>query len=188
MSLRSADKSKPYLPLSGDTNDGHSTPTSATATCFCGAVRLAFVCCPSLLLLPKADHLPKNPSTVTDVHVCNCTDCHKIHSSLFGCNFVIPTSALQHVSGQDELTEYSTSKSVGTGNTMTNYFCKVCGSIMYRIGTGFPGKVIMRVGTVDDFNMMEGLMKPEVEQFVKDRVSWLRGVEGARQVEGFAYA
>lgn len=92
------------------------------------------------------------------------------------------------MSGQDELTEYSTSKSVGTGNTMTNYFCKVCGSIMYRIGTGFPGKVIMRVGTVDDFNMMEGLMKPEVEQFVKDRVSWLRGVEGARQVEGFAYA
>ncbi|PSK33634.1 hypothetical protein B9Z65_7521 [Elsinoe australis] len=171
MSLRSADKSKPYLPLSGGTNDGHSTPTSATATCFCGAVQLAF-----------------NPSTVTDVHLCNCTDCHKIHSSLFGCNFVIPDSALQHVRGQNKLTEYSTSKSVGTGNTMTNHFCMVCGSIMYRIGTGFPGKVIMRVGTVDDFSLMEGLMKPEVEQFVKDRVSWLRGVEGARQVEGFAYA
>lgn len=58
---------------------------------------------------------------------------------------------------------------------------------MYRIGEGFPGRVIMRVGTVDDFNLQETLLKPEVEQFVKDRVGWLGGVEGVRQVEGFAF-
>ncbi len=38
-----ADKSKPYFPLAGLANDGWSTEDEATATCFCGAVQLAFV-------------------------------------------------------------------------------------------------------------------------------------------------
>lgn len=53
--LSTADKSKPYLPLTGIANDGWSTDTEATATCFCGAVQLKVVsshhssrdpCCP----------------------------------------------------------------------------------------------------------------------------------------------
>jgi hypothetical protein len=37
------DKSKPYFPLAGLASDGWSTEDEATATCFCGAVQLAFV-------------------------------------------------------------------------------------------------------------------------------------------------
>ena len=37
------DKSKPYFPLAGLANDGWSTEDEATATCYCGAVQLAFV-------------------------------------------------------------------------------------------------------------------------------------------------
>ena len=37
------DKSKPYFPLAGSANDGWSKEGEATATCFCGAVQLAFV-------------------------------------------------------------------------------------------------------------------------------------------------
>lgn len=37
------DKSKPYFPLAGQADDGWSTEDEATATCFCGAVQLAFV-------------------------------------------------------------------------------------------------------------------------------------------------
>lgn len=39
----SADKSKPHFPLAGSANDGWSNEDEATATCFCGAVQLAFV-------------------------------------------------------------------------------------------------------------------------------------------------
>lgn len=39
----SADKSKPYIPLAGGASDGWSKEDEATATCFCGAVQLAFV-------------------------------------------------------------------------------------------------------------------------------------------------
>ncbi|KAK6957179.1 hypothetical protein Daesc_002465 [Daldinia eschscholtzii] len=36
------DKSKPNFPLAGLANDGWSKEDEATATCFCGAVQLAF--------------------------------------------------------------------------------------------------------------------------------------------------
>lgn len=36
-------QSKSYFPLAGSANDGWSTESEATATCFCGAVQLAFV-------------------------------------------------------------------------------------------------------------------------------------------------
>ena len=38
-----ADKTKPYIPLAGCADDGWSKEDEATATCFCGAVQLAFV-------------------------------------------------------------------------------------------------------------------------------------------------
>lgn len=41
--LSTADKSKPYIPLTGLAKDGWSTETEATATCFCGAVQLKVV-------------------------------------------------------------------------------------------------------------------------------------------------
>ena len=36
-------KSESYIPLSGCADDGWSKEDEATATCFCGAVQLAFV-------------------------------------------------------------------------------------------------------------------------------------------------
>lgn len=46
------DKSKPYFPLAGIADDGWSTESEATATCFCSAVQLAFVS-----LAPESAHL-----------------------------------------------------------------------------------------------------------------------------------
>lgn len=57
---------------------------------------------------------------------------------------------------------------------------------MYRVGEGFPGQSILRIGTVDDFTVMEGALRPRREQFVKQRVGWLDGVEGTVKSEGMA--
>jgi hypothetical protein len=43
-SLKEADKSKPFFPLAGLANDGYNKNGETTATCYCGAVQLAFVC------------------------------------------------------------------------------------------------------------------------------------------------
>ena len=58
---------------------------------------------------------------------------------------------------------------------------------MYRMSTGFPDNLIMRIGTVDDFNLHETKLKPRIEQFGKDRVAWLHGAEGVEQVNGNYY-
>jgi hypothetical protein len=45
-----SDKSKPYIPLASLAHDGYSREDEATATCFCGAVQLAFVRSPQIHL------------------------------------------------------------------------------------------------------------------------------------------
>ena len=58
---------------------------------------------------------------------------------------------------------------------------------MYRVGEAYPGSSILRIGTVDDFNLHETKLKPRVEQYTKDRVGWLCDAQGIQQVEGSAY-
>ncbi|KAK5087747.1 hypothetical protein LTR70_006848 [Exophiala xenobiotica] len=130
---------------------------------------------------------PTEGEDLVDTFICNCTDCHKITASMFASNFTINDSALEHLRGQEKLTVFSQNKTIGTGNTMSNYFCSVCGTLMYRRGTGFPGQSILRIGTVDDFSLHATELKPRIERFVKDRVSWFKGGEGVQQVQGYYY-
>lgn len=163
-----ADRSKPYIPLAGGASDGWSKEGSATATCYCGAVQLAF---------------PTEGPGLVSTFVCNCTDCRKITASMFASNFTVADTHLTHVRGRENLTSYAQSHTIASGKTMTNYFCSTCGTLMYRVGEQFPGKSILRIGTVDDFTLHETKLKPRRELFVKDRVGWLNGVEGAEQIE-----
>jgi len=45
----------------------------------------------------------------------------------------------------------------------------------------------MRIGQVDDLKLHETTLKPQVEQFTKDRVEWFKGAEGAEQYHGNYY-
>lgn len=161
-----ADKFKPYFPLAGGADDGWSKEDSATATCYCGAVQLAF---------------PTQGPGLLSTFVCHCTDCRKITASMFASNFSVLDTYLTHIRGRDNLTAYGQSRTIGSGKLMTNYFCSTCGTLMYRVGT--PGASILRIGTVDDFHLHETKLKPRSERFVKDRVGWLSAVEGAEQFE-----
>ncbi|KAJ6461171.1 Mss4-like protein [Mycena vitilis] len=151
----------------------HSRPTDeeATATCYCGAVQLKF---------------PTDGPGFAGSFICNCADCHKITASMFASNFTIADTHLTHVRGREKLSSYSQSGTIATGNNMTNYFCSTCGTLMYRVSSGFTGYSILRIGTVDDFRLHETKLKPQVEQFVRNRAGWLRGAEGVKQVEGAA--
>ena len=106
---------------------------------------------------------------------------------MFASNFIIADTHLKHLRGRDNLKSFGQKHTIASGNNMTNYFCSTCGTLMYRIGSAFPGKSILRIGTVDDFHLHETKLRPRVEQFAKDRVSWLCGAEGVKQVEGSTY-
>lgn len=87
-------------------------------------------------------------------------------------------SHLRHLRGQENLSVYSQVATIASGHSMANHFCKTCGTLMYRVGGGFPGCSILRLGTVDDFNLVETKLKPQSELFIKDRVGWFNGVQG----------
>ena len=70
---------------------------------------------------------------------------------------------------------------------MTSSFCSVCGSLMYRVSSGFPGVTILRIGMVDDFEMHETVLRPRIEQFAGNRVNWLKPAEGVEQQQGNYY-
>ncbi|KAJ7274895.1 Mss4-like protein [Mycena rebaudengoi] len=165
------DKSQPYFPLAGGADDGWSKDNEATATCFCGAVQLAF---------------PTVAPGLINTFVCHCTDCRKVTGSMFASNFTIADTHLQHLRGRENLRTFSQSKTIRSGSTMSDSFCATCGTLMYRASTGQPGQSFLRIGTVDDFHLHETRLKPQVEQFTESRVGWLKPVEGVRQVEGMA--
>lgn len=130
---------------------------------------------------------PTKGEGLIDTFICNCNDCRKITASMFASNFTIADTHLKHLRGQDKLKVFKQTHKVGGGNTsrtIANHFCSDCGTLMYRVGSAFPGMSILRTGMVDDFNLHETKMRPQYEQFTKSRVGWLHGVEGVKQVEG----
>jgi len=167
--MASQDNSKPYIPLSGGASDGFSKDNEASATCFCGAVQLSF---------------PTEKPGLVDTFICNCFDCRKITASMFASNFIVDDKYIRFIRGRENLTEFAQAKAIATGNTMTNQFCKTCGTLMNRVSSGYPGKSILRIGTIDDFNLHETKLKPRVEQFVKNRVSWFTGGQSVEQHDG----
>ncbi|KAJ5816557.1 hypothetical protein N7447_008790 [Penicillium robsamsonii] len=166
------DNFKPYIPVAGGADDGWSKEGQATATCYCGAVQLAF---------------PTQGPGLIDTFTCHCVDCRKITASMFATNFIVADSDLKHLRGQESLKSFSQSKTIASGKAMTNCFCSTCGSLMYRISEMFPGHSILRTGTVDDFTLHETKLKPRFELFTKDRVGWLRCATDVEQVMGSAY-
>lgn len=67
---------------------------------------------------------------------------------MFASNFTTLDSHTKFLRGEDNLSTYTMTETIGRPNSMTNYFCKTCGSLMFRKGSGFPDMRIMRIGTV----------------------------------------
>ena len=91
---------------------------------------------------------------------------------MFATNFVVTDDHLKHLRGQEKLKTYILTRSIAReGKSMTNYWCDGCGTLMYRKGSGWPGQSLLRVGTIDDFNLAETKIKPTREDFIEKRVS-----------------
>jgi hypothetical protein len=104
---------------------------------------------------------------------------------MFATNFTVDEAHVRYTRGRDNLTTWGEDVTPATGKTMTNAFCKTCGTLMWRQGAAFPGTKFMRVGTVDDLHLHETVLRPKKEYFVENRPNWWHGVANAKQIEGF---
>lgn len=163
-----ADKTKPYFPLSGVANDGWSKDGEATATCFCGAVQIAF---------------PTKEPGLVRTFVCHCADCRKITASMFASNFTVKDEYIRFIRGGDNLSSFEQNKTVAAAASMRNDFCKTCGTLLRRVGERFPGMSIMRIGTVDNETLHENELRPKFEDWTSNRVEWLQPIAGTEQAE-----
>ncbi|RWA09251.1 hypothetical protein EKO27_g5864 [Xylaria grammica] len=160
-----ADKTKPYIPFNSLQQDGWSKDTEATATCFCGTVQLAF---------------PTESPGLVDVFVCNCTDCRKITASMFASNIIVKDDYVQHLRGRENLKSFSQSTTIGSGKSMTNWFCQTCGTLMYRTSEKISGVKVLRLGTVDDFNLTEYSSENFILAVVSEPTKWAEALAATK--------
>lgn len=172
MSQTQESRTDSFFPLAGLATDGWSTAEEASATCYCGTVQLSVpITKPGLILS----------------FVCHCSDCRKITASMFTSGFLVLDSHLKHIRGEENLTQFTQSETIKQeGLPMSNFFCRTCGTLMYRRSAGVPGASILRIGTVDNFKLAETALRPTIEQYVKHRVDWIKDIAGMVQFEALA--
>lgn len=153
----------PSFPPSGLATNPWTSNNRTTATCFCGSIQLSF---------------PYQGAGISHITICHCADCRKITASMFASNFNVLDTHLTHERGEEKLKAFTQSASVRSGSEMTNWFCGECGSLMYRVSGRLPGLRILRLGTVDDHALVDGVMRPMYEQFLERRAGWVQDVKG----------
>jgi len=87
-------------------------------------------------------------------------------------------SKLTYKSGEDKVRVYKDGNTK-TGNTLSRYFCDVCGSPIYLTNPQFEGLVILYSGCLDG---KEKNATPKGELFAENRRHWFGGVEGAAKL------
>jgi hypothetical protein len=108
---------------------------------------------------------------------CHCADEPKLTGAApFSLNFIMSTDTLKVVKGELKTWGFI----VESGNFMSNHCCGECGSLLYRTSTGFPGKMAIKIGCVDDDDLVKSFV-PDVEIFTRNRASWVPAIEGAVQ-------
>ena len=100
--------------------------TDRTGGCLCGEVRYRLTADP------------------VGAHVCWCRDCQRIAAN-GTVNAVFPASALEVSGPMTELV-----RTAESGNAVRRRFCSRCGCHLFAESPGYPGFVVVRVGTLDD--------------------------------------
>ena len=100
--------------------------TERTGSCLCGEVRYRLTADP------------------VGARVCWCRDCQRIAAN-GTVNAVFPAGALS-VTGP--ITDFV--RTAHSGNAVRRRFCSRCGCHLFAESPGYPGFVVVRVGTLDD--------------------------------------
>ncbi|CBY00410.1 hypothetical protein IAQ61_011339 [Plenodomus lingam] len=108
--------------------------------------------------------------------LCHCYDCRKITGSTYSTNCVFPEDGFKVTKG----TPKPHTVKGESGNEITSMFCGDCGSTMWRQGASFPGKRIIKAGTLDDTSVVDN-MTVNAELYAPLRPKWIAAQEGAAQ-------
>jgi len=99
---------------------------------------------------------------IKDIVYCHCSLCRKAQGSAFATNANVAKDDFRFISGEDNLSHYSSSK------TQTKSFCKTCGSPIMSRDTTLSDNIRIRLGTIES----EISEEPEAHIFVASKANW----------------
>jgi hypothetical protein len=97
---------------------------------------------------------------LTDVSNCHCSMCRRFHGAAFGTYAKVRAESFRWLRGQDLLTVYESSPSIGWA------FCRVCGSSLGMPDEGQLSSVA--IGTLDT----DPGVRPAYHMFVGSKAAW----------------
>ena len=99
---------------------------------------------------------------IKDIVCCHCSLCRKAQGSAFATNANVSISSFHFISGENNLTAYSSNEH------QTKYFCKTCGSPIMSKNILSPEFVRIRLGTIES-DISE---RPQAHIFVSSKANW----------------
>ncbi|KAG9252532.1 Mss4-like protein [Emericellopsis atlantica] len=127
-------------------------------SCMCGEVEYQFTGEPAMKAL------------------CHCIDCQKWTGSAFTSNAVVARTSFQVNKGSPKAYDITGD----SGKINKHFFCSNCGSSLYTELEIMPDMTVIKAGGLDGGAASLG-NAVGAELYVKDRVSYLHSIEGAKQ-------
>ncbi|RDL30813.1 Mss4-like protein [Venustampulla echinocandica] len=129
-----------------------------SGSCLCGAINFEYTGEPAITA------------------VCHCKDCQKWAGAAASTNVVVPHA-------QFKITKGTPKKHVSipdSGKPYPRFFCGDCGTSLYGQPEGMDGLTVIKAGTLDNG---AADIPMAAELYIKDRVSFMKPVDGALQKE-----
>lgn len=98
--------------------------------------------------------------------LCHCTHCQKVSGGAFSVNLFVEQAGLRYVASEPAV--YA--DTAESGRTLRRLFCPRCGSSLASQSEMFPGKVVLKAGSLDDTSGLE----PKVQIWTRSKQSWWR--------------
>ena len=92
---------------------------------------------------------------------CHCKNCRKTSGGPYLANIFVSEDNLI-IKGSPKVYQHL----ADSGNQMTKKFCGNCGAQMFSLGSGRPGIVIIRSGTIDNLEIIQ----PTLNIFVSSKI------------------
>ncbi|KIW79214.1 hypothetical protein Z517_05826 [Fonsecaea pedrosoi CBS 271.37] len=133
--------------------------SATTGACLCGQIKYEFT------------------GDIALKAFCNCKDCQRWGGATGLPNVVIDRKSFNVTAGTPKAFDV-----VGdSGKINRHYFCGTCGSSLYCELEAMPENTVIKAGSLDQPDVKE----MQAELYVKDRVSYMKPIEGAQQVPAF---
>ncbi|EAW15655.1 GFA family protein [Aspergillus fischeri NRRL 181] len=121
-----------------------------------------------------------SPSEPLVTALCHCVDCQKWTGGAFTSNVVVPRDTFKVTKGTPKFCDIAGA----SGKNNRHFFCGNCGSSLFTELDIMGDKTVIKAGTLDngEANLRN---RVDVEFYVKDRISYLGAVDGAKQEPHF---